>query len=126
MPKKNVFVSFDYDNDKALKELIIGQARLPDSPFDVIDHSLKEEAPMATWEEKARRAIKRSDVVLVMVGANTYRASGVLKEIEIAREEGILIVQIIGQKNGDYTPVQKAGRLYSWGWENLKKIFGTI
>lgn len=126
MPKKNVFVSFDYDNDKDLKELIIGQARLEDSPFDVIDHSLKEEAPMATWEEKARRAIKRSDVVLVMVGTNTYRASGVLKEIEIALEEGVLIVQMIGHKNGDYTIVKKAGRLYSWSWENLKKIFAAI
>jgi len=41
MHKKRVFVSFDFDNDKVLKDFIIGQARLPDSPFEVIDHSLK-------------------------------------------------------------------------------------
>ncbi len=33
MAKKRVFVSFDFDNDRTLKDFIIGQARLPDSPF---------------------------------------------------------------------------------------------
>ena len=57
MAKKRVFVSFDFDNDKALKDFIIGQSRLDDSPFEVIDTSLKEAAPMQTWEDKARVAI---------------------------------------------------------------------
>ena len=56
MAKKRVFVSFDFDNDKALKVFIIGQARNPDSPFEVADHSLKEAAPEKDWLEKARRA----------------------------------------------------------------------
>jgi hypothetical protein len=122
MAKKRVFVSFDFDNDKTLKDFVIGQARLPDSPFDVVDTSLKEAAPMKTWEEKARDAIKRSDLVVVMVGPQTYCASGVLKEVKIAREEGIEIVQIIGYKDGNYTPVPDAGRLYAWNWDNLKKL----
>ena len=96
MAKKKVFVSFDFDNDKALKVFIIGQARLPDSPFEVIDTSLKEAAPMKTWEDKARAAIKRSDIVLVMVGPLTYKAPGVLKEVAMSREEVIPIVQVIG------------------------------
>jgi len=54
MAKKRVFVSFDFDNDKVLKDFIIGQSRLADSPFEVIDTSLKEAAPMKTWEDKAR------------------------------------------------------------------------
>jgi len=124
MAKKRVFVSFDYDNDKTLKEFIIGQARLSDSPFDVIDHSLKEAAPMKTWEDKARKAIKRSEIVIVMVGPYTYKASGVLKEVQMAREEEIPIVQVIGYKDGDYTAVPNAGRLYRWNWENLKKLLG--
>lgn len=45
MPKKRVFVSFDFDNDKTLKDFIVGQSKLPDSPFDVADHSLKEAQP---------------------------------------------------------------------------------
>ena len=124
MAKKRVFVSFDFDNDRVLKDFIIGQTRLADSPFEVVDTSLKEAAPMKTWEDKARVAIKRSHLVVVMVGPQTYRAPGVLKEVAMAREENIPIVQVIGYKDGDYTPVPNAGRLYSWNWENLKKLFG--
>lgn len=121
--KKRVFVSFDFDNDRALKEFIIGQAKLADSPFDVVDCSLKEAAPMKTWEDKARKAIRGSELVLVMVGKNTYRANGVLKEVAMARDEGIKIVQVIGYSSGTYTPVPDAGRLYAWNWENLKNLF---
>jgi len=124
MAKKEVFVSFDFDNDKVLKDFIIGQSRLQDSPFEVIDHSLKETAPESDWKERARRAIKRSDIVLVMVGEYTYKASGVLKEVDIARKEGIKIVQIIGRKDVDYKPVPNAGPLYRWNWENLKNLLG--
>ena len=45
MAKKKVFVSFDFDNDKTLKEFLIGQAKLADSPFEVSDHSLKDLNP---------------------------------------------------------------------------------
>lgn len=122
MAKKRAFVSFDFDNDKALKDFIIGQSRLPDSPFEVIDTSLKEAAPERTWEEKARAAIRRSDIVLVMVGPKTHRAPGVLKEVAMAREANVPIVQIIGYRDGDYTAVPNAGRLYKWSWDNLKTL----
>ncbi len=120
--KKRVFVSFDFDNDRTLKDFIIGQSRMPDSPFEVIDHSLKEAAPERDWETKARTAIARSEIVLVMVGPNTHRASGVLKEVRMARDLQKPIVQIIGYRDGNYTQIPNAGRLYRWNWENLKKL----
>jgi hypothetical protein len=123
MTKKRVFVSFDFDNDKVLKDFIIGQSRLPDSPFEVVDTSLKEEAPQATWGEKAEARIKGSDMVVVIVGGNTYRAPGVLKEVGFARKWSIPIVQIIGYRDSSPNPVPNAGRLYSWNWENLKTLF---
>lgn len=122
MPKKKVFVSFDFDNDRTLKEFIIGQSIKTDSPFNVIDTSLKEAAPLKSWEAKAELAIRRSELVLVMVGPNTHRAPGVLKEVAMARRNGIPLVQVIGYKDGNYTPVPDAGRLYRWNWENLKKL----
>ncbi len=120
--KKRVFVSFDFDNDRQLKDFIIGQSKLPDSPFEIIDHSLKEAAPERDWEAKANTAIKRSDIVIVMVGPKTHIAHGVLNEVQMARNANKHIVQIIGYKNGDYTPVPSAGRLYRWNWENLKSL----
>lgn len=121
--RKKVFVSFDFDNDRVLKDFILGQARLADSPFEVVDHSLKEAAPERDWPVKARAAIKRSDLVLVMVGRQTHRAHGVLREVAMAREEGIPMVQIIGYRDGEYTAVpSNAGRLYAWNWDNLKRL----
>lgn len=119
--KKRVFVSFDFDNDRRLKDFIIGQSKLPDSPF-VVDHSLKEAASERNWEAKANTAIKRSDIVIVMVGPKTHTAHGVLKEVRMARNANKHIVQIIGYENGDYTAVPSAGRLYRWSWENLKSL----
>lgn len=123
MAKTKVFVSFDFDNDKVLKDFIIQQAKNPDSPFEVIDQSLKEAAPQRDWEEKAESRIKKSDLVLVMVGAKTHTAPGVLKEVKMARKNDIKIVQVIGYKDGNYTAVPDAGQLYKWNWENLKKLF---
>lgn len=122
--KKKVFVSFDFDQDRALKDFIIQQAKNPDSPFNVTDYSLKEAAPERSWKEKARSSIKRSDIVLVMVGPKTHKAPGVLAEVLMAREEGIPIFQVIGYRDGNYIAVPDAGRLYRWSWDNLKKLLG--
>lgn len=42
MAKKRTFISFDYDNDVDLKNALVGQSRLSDSPFDITDISIKE------------------------------------------------------------------------------------
>lgn len=123
MAKKKVFVSFDFDNDKTLKDFIIGQAKLEDSPFEVIDFSLKEAAPERTWLDKARAAISRAEVFIVMLGSRTRTAPGVLKEVKIANELKKTKFQIIGYKDGSETwVVPDAGRVYRWDWENLKNL----
>ena len=125
MAKKRAFVSFDFDRDKVLKVFVIGQAKLPDSPFEVADWSMKEAAPERSWQREAEARIKRSDIVMVMVGRYTHRAPGVLKEVGMARRNGVPIVQIIGYRDSNPTPVANAGRLYRWDWENLKKILSV-
>lgn len=123
MAKKKVFVSFDFDNDKPLKDFIIGQAKHPDSPFEVSDHSLKEAAPEKDWPGRARQAIGRADVFIIMLGPKTKEASGVLKELKIANEKEKQKFQIIGYQDGSEDwAVPGGGRAYIWNWENLKKL----
>jgi len=123
MAKRRVFVSFDFANDKTLKDFIIGQSKLEDSPFEVIDTSLKEAAPEKTWLDKARAAISYSEIFLVMLGSKTRYAPGVLKEVKIANELGKTKFQIIGYKDGSEDwAVPNAGRVYRWSWENLKNL----
>jgi len=123
MAKKRVFVSFDFDNDRTLKEFIIGQSKLEDSPFEVIDNSLKEAAPERDWLAKARTAIARSDVFIIMLGPKTRYASGVLKELQVANELQKEKFQVIGYRDGSSDwAVPGGGRTYSWSWDNLKSL----
>jgi hypothetical protein len=123
MAKTKVFVSFDFDNDQTLKEFIIGQAKLPGSPFEVSDHSLKEAAPERDWETKARAAISRADKFLIMLGPKTRSAPGVRKEVAMAVALKKTRFQVIGYTNGtEAWAVADGGRTYSWSWDNLKKL----
>ena len=80
---------------------------------------MKEESPERNWEEKALAKIKRSDLLVVLTGTYTYRASGVKKEIKMAKDNKIPIVQIKPQGTNPER-VQDAGVLYDWTWPNLK------
>jgi len=122
MAKTKVFVSFDFDNDKGLKELIVGQAKNPDSPFEISDVSLKEAAPESDWLDKARRAIGRCDVFMIMLGSKTKKASGVLKELEIAIDKDKRKFQIFPDFGSRDWAVPDGGRTYLWTWENLKTL----
>lgn len=120
--KKRVYVSFDYDRDKGLKGFIQGQASNPETPFQIVDWSLKEAAPERNWKKKARERIKRSDLVMVVAGPKTRSAPGVRDEVTMAREEGVPVVQMIGYKKKKCPRVANAGRRYRWTYENLKKL----
>jgi hypothetical protein len=121
MAKKRVFISFDYDNNLDLKNLLVGQAKNSDSPFEISDWSLKESAPQWDWESKAEAKIKNVDIVVVITGTYTYRASGVLKEIALARKHNKKIVQVKPQGTNPDRVVD-AGVLYDWTWDNLKSL----
>jgi len=123
MAKKKVFISFDVDNDNALKELVIGQAKLADSPFDVTDFSLKEAVPEKDWPARAKAAISRAEVFIVMLGSLTNKAPGVLKEVKLANELKKTKFQIVGYYSGsEGWAVPDAGRVYRWNWDYLKKL----
>ena len=61
---QRAFISFDYDNDARLKDLLVGQAKNSDTPFVVSDWSIKE--PSADWKAKARKRIRSSGLVIVL------------------------------------------------------------
>ena len=121
--RKRVFISFDFDNDQTLKTFLVGQSKLNDSPFSVIDFSLREAAPMKTWEAKAKQRISQAHVFIVMLGPRTRFASGVKKEVAMANQLGKQRFQIIGHSYGtrDWA-VPGAGKVYRWDWDNLKKL----
>lgn len=119
-----LFTSFDFDNDEDLRTLLVGQARNPDTPFSLADHSVKEHMT-GDWEEKVRRRIRAVDQVCVLCGWYTNRATGVGIELRIAREEKKPYFLLAGRKSGTNvrpTTALPSDKLYEWTWDNLKKL----
>lgn len=125
MAATRVFISFDYDHDNDLKNLLVGQSRLPDSPFVIADWSIKVASP--GWKSEARRRIRASDVVAVVCGEYTHTAAGVSVEVEIDQDEGIPYFLLKGRANKACTKPTAANtsdNMYDWTWDNLKKLVG--
>ena len=124
MSKKRAFISFDFDHDSDLKILLVGQARNPDSPFEIVDMSIKE-VISDNWKASARRRIKSCDVVIVICGQYTNTASGVSAELRIAQEEGVPYFLLAGrsqQRNVKPMAANNSDKIYTWSWDNLKLL----
>lgn len=126
MAKTKVFISFDYDHDSVLKTFLVGQSKLPDSPFELADWSIKEHID-ENWKKKARGRIKSVNVVAVICGEHTHTATGVSAEVKIAQEENVPYFLLSGYSNKTCTkPTAAKGsdKLYKWTWDNLKALIG--
>lgn len=124
MTKKRVFISFDYDYDSDIKGSLVGQAKNPDSPFEIVDMSIKE-AIASNWKENARRRIKGCDCVIVLCGKHTNEAKGVTAGLTITQEERIPYFLLWGRPNDVvYKPLtaKREDKIYKWTWDNLKAL----
>lgn len=121
--KKKVFISFDYDHDLNQKNLLIGQSKNEDSPFEISDVSIKQEE--TDWVNKARQKIRNADVVIILCGYYTDTANGVDKELQIAREVGTkyFFLRAYNDKQ-PYKPKSAYAYeiIYDWTWNNLKNL----
>jgi hypothetical protein len=119
-----VFTAFDYDHDQSLKNLLMGQAKNPESPFNMHDWSVKEAFP-GDWKEKVRERISRVDQVIVLCGEHTHTATGVSVELTIAQEEGkpyFLLWGYSGKGCTKPTSARHSDKIYNWTWDNLKSL----
>lgn len=126
MAKVRVFTSFDFDHDEDLRNLLVGQSKHPDSPFDLADWSVKE--PMVgNWKEKVQTRIRSVDVVAVICGEHTDTATGVSAELSIAQEEKKPYFLLRGRANKTCKKPKNAkdtDKIYNWTWDNLKALIG--
>ena len=124
--KTRAFISFDVDHDEGTKTMLAGQAKLPDSPFDFTDASVKE--PLTgDWKDKVRRRMANIDVMIVLCGEHTHTASGVATEVTIAQEKNIpyfLLAAYSDKSCTKPTSAKSADKVYKWTWDNLKALIG--
>lgn len=126
MNKTRVFTSFDFDHDEDLRILLVGQAKNPDTPFEIADWSVKE--PMTgDWKNKVRSRIKQVNQMIVICGEHTDTATGVSAELKIAQEEDVPYFLLWGRKDKtckEPTSAKSSDKIYKWTWEHLKELIG--
>jgi len=123
MLKRRIFLSYDTQHDERLREFFAKLSQRPDAPFEITGFSTIPAGPARTWALKTSQAIHGCEILVVLVGPHTHKAAGVLQEVDIAQDEEIPILQIIGYKDQKFNPVPGAGRLFPWNWENVKQLF---
>ncbi len=124
--KKRAFISFDFDHDEDLRNLLVGQAQHPDTPFEIKDRSLRESLT-GDWKDKVRRRMDNVDLVIVICGEKTAMAAGVAAELTIARDKGKPYFLLWGRSDKTCikpTSALESDKIYKWTWDNLKALIG--
>ena len=121
---KRAFISFDFDHDEELRNALIGQAKNPDSPFNIADWSVHEPFD-SNWRERVRSRIRRTDLTIVICGEHTHTANGVATEVTITQEENKPYFLLWGRPKKTCTKPRNAlatDKIYEWTWVNLKLL----
>ncbi len=117
MPTLNIFVSFEFNKDKDLQNSFYEQARTL-TQHRVRDCSLHETYPDENWKNKARKAIGRCDVVIVLIGQDTHNSPGIIVETDMARSLDKPIIQVRPQGRS-YQGVTRLREPIPWKWSRI-------
>lgn len=125
--KKKLFISFAIE-DKKFRNLLVGQSKHPDTPFEFADMSVKQPWSRA-WKTQCRERIKGCDGFVVIVSDNTYDADGVHWEVKCAEQENIPIMAMY-IKNGKKTPKLPIEfnkfKIETWSWKNIETFVSGL
>lgn len=120
MADPRAFVSFDFDHDDTQRILFCGQGKKESpTPFVVQDWSSKTALPQKTWEQTIRDKISRCNMVIVLVGRYMGSATGVTKEIAMAKALDVPVFGVYVGGAGTLSPLPTGlsrNRVISWKW----------
>lgn len=92
-----IFSCFDTRHDRDLHARLVAQTERPGSPLRVVDGSGTGQA-VPGWEEELRVRLADADAVVVICGEHTDTATGVSRELSVARQEGKPYVLLWGRR----------------------------
>ena len=123
--RKRVFISFAVE-DAAYRNLLVGHARNPATPFDFIDYSVKEHWD-EKWKTNCRTRVKGCDGMIALMSKNTANASGQLWEIQCAYDEGVpTMLMWIDEKRPRLPALVSNRRINVWSWANLETFVDKL
>jgi len=123
MAAPRAFISFDFDNNEANKNLFAGQCSSSSpTPFSVQDWSSKQALPQRQWEDRIYEKIGRCHIMFVLVSPTAHRATGVAKEIQMALDQNVPFCGIYIDGAGASTPLPSGlarNRAIRWDWQAI-------
>src|SRR3546814_18642397 len=91
MPDPRAFISFDFDHNETSRMLFVGQSKNSKTPFSIQDWSSKSVLPESEWEASIGAKIGKCNLLIVLVGKTMASATGVVKEIAMAKKNNVPI-----------------------------------
>lgn len=122
MSDPRAFISFDYDHNENEKHLFIGQSKNSKSPFSIEDWSSKASLPQPRWEALIKEKINKCHMLIVLVGQKTASATGVTKEIAMAKAQNIPFFGIYVERVSLLNPLPtglESNRIIPWDWDKI-------
>lgn len=123
MADPRAFVSFDFDNNLTEKNLFAGQAKTDSpTPFTVHDWSSKTTLPQSQWEALIKKKMGSTNMCIVLVGKHMATATGVAKEIAMAKEKDVPVfgVYVGGAGTASTLPTGlQRNRTMAWRWKDI-------
>ena len=129
MADPRAFISFDFDHNEDEKTLFVGQSKNSRTPFDIQDWSAKEAMPQSQWERIVKDKINRCNMVIVLVGKYMASATGVAKEIQMAKDQDVPIFGVyVGGANSQSTlPAGlQRNRTIDWDWQKIADMIDQM
>ncbi|MES2191526.1 MAG: TIR domain-containing protein [Pseudomonadota bacterium] len=129
MADPRAFISFDFDNNSTEKMLFAGQTKNSRTPFAMQDWSSKASLPQAEWEALIKSKINVCNLLIVLVGKNMASASGVAKEIKMAKDQNVPVfgVYVGGADSSSVLPDGLArNRTIDWDWREISNAIDQL
>ena len=126
MTDPRAFLSFDFDHDSTPKVLFAGQCKKDSpTPFTVADWSSKSALPPRIWEAEIAKKIARTNMLIVLVGKHMASASGVVKEIAMAKSANVPLFGVYVNGAGALSALPTGlprTAVVDWNWKKIAKM----
>lgn len=122
MADPRAFISFDFDHNETEKILFVGQSKNSKTPFSIHDWSAKSSMPQAEWEAIIKDKINKSNMLIVLSGKTMASATGVAKEIQMAKDQNVPVfgIYVDGADTSSNLPTGlQRNRTIAWNWNGI-------
>jgi MTH538 TIR-like domain (DUF1863) len=129
MANPRAFVSFDFDHNESQRNLFVGQSKNSNTPFSIEDWSAKSTMPQSQWETIVRDKINKCNMLIVLVEKTMSSASGVAKEIVMAKEQNIPFfgIYVDGANSTTNLPLGlPRNRTIAWSWDKIAEAIEVM